>query len=446
MRVAAVMAIVSAVCLVLPAAVRVSATDLTQYGVQVDLRSPSTTPSGSQLSELGAAWTRFVYTDSSGIGSFPANKIAIINHESAPGAPLGSDDLDAWRDYVDNVYVPKVRAVARGYGSSLAAIEVWNEEDHGYPNPHSNPYYDPYVPPASYQYMLQQAARAVREEAPSLVVVMGGLDSGNYEYVRLVNPSGIAYVGAVGIHPYGKSPDGWRTDLLPFGDLGQAVVDYSIVAGKPIWVTEIGYGTYDDAFQEEYLRRTFAVLERKSVPVVIWYAWIDTMTGGNGQNNWGLYDSSGNIKPSGLAFRQVAAGTSELNGRVLLQGRSNHAGATVSVGGITTRTGMDGSFSLLVAPGTYDVIVTMQGYLYATKRVSVSRGQSLNLGSVTLLGGDANGDSAVNLIDLVIVGGSYNTSPPRDPRADINGDGTVNIFDLVLVGGNYDIRGPSPWP
>jgi hypothetical protein len=58
----------------------------------------------------------------------------------------------------------------------------------------------------------------------------------------------------------------------------------------------------------------------------------------------------------------------------------------------------------------------MPGYLYATKSISVSEGQTKDLGSITLLGGDANNDNI------------------------------VNIFDLVLVGGNYDKRGPSPWP
>jgi len=88
----------------------------------------------------------------------------------------------------------------------------------------------------------------------------------------------------------------------------------------------------------------------------------------------------------------------------------------------------------------------MPGYLYATKNISVSEGQTKDLGSITLLGGDANNDNVVNIFDLTIVGVAYGTSPPSDPRADINNDNIVNILDLVLVGGNYDKRAPRPWP
>jgi len=62
----------------------------------------------------------------------------------------------------------------------------------------------------------------------------------------------------------------------------------------------------------------------------------------------------------------------------------------------------------------------MPGYLYATKNISVSEGQTKDLGSITLLGGDANNDNVVNIFDLTIVGVAYGTSPPSDPRADIN--------------------------
>jgi len=50
--------------------------------------------------------------------------------------------------------------------------------------------------------------------------------------------------------------------------------------------------------------------------------------------------------------------------------------------------------------------------------------------------GDANGDCAVNVFDIIMIIRSYNTSPgdPKwNPDADLNDDGRVNIRDLLQV-------------
>jgi hypothetical protein len=66
-------------------------------------------------------------------------------------------------------------------------------------------------------------------------------------------------------------------------------------------VTEIGTGCGNQAWQAEYLTRSFTVLQRLQVPVVIWYAWIDTMN-----PDFGLMDGQGKIKPSGNAFSRFS--------------------------------------------------------------------------------------------------------------------------------------------
>jgi beta-lactamase superfamily II metal-dependent hydrolase len=64
--------------------------------------------------------------------------------------------------------------------------------------------------------------------------------------------------------------------------------------------------------------------------------------------------------------------------------------------------------------------------------------------------GDPNGDSVVDVFDLVIVSRAYNASGlVSDPRADVNGDGVVNLYDLVLVATSYGCGGqrqPPPAP
>ena len=58
------------------------------------------------------------------------------------------------------------------------------------------------------------------------------------------------------------------------------------------------------------------------------------------------------------------------------------------------------------------------------------------------LKGDVNGDSVVNVQDLVLVGLSFGKT--GQDAADINGDGVVNIGDLVLVAGNLGTAAGAP--
>jgi len=145
----------------------------------------------------------------------------------------------------------------------------------------------------------------------------------------------------------------------------------------------------------------------------------------------------------------TVVGTGSISGDVFLQGRCDHSGATISLDDLpVTTTGSDGSFTILdVTTGTHRVKASMDGYLDAERSgVVVTACMTTTLPTVTIIGGDADGNNFVNIFDLAIVGTAYGTSPPSDPQADINGDNKVNIFDLVLVGGNFGRSGPTEWP
>jgi hypothetical protein len=143
-----------------------------------------------------------------------------------------------------------------------------------------------------------------------------------------------------------------------------------------------------------------------------------------------------------------------IEGFVDLQGRSDDSGAEVCAtdGGppICTLTDTAGYYQLDVPQDTYDVTVEMERYLDGLKTgVFVPAGSVVTLPSVKLLGGDANEDDTVNILDLSLIGGKFGLNdgdPGWDARADINNDLTINILDIVLAASNFLATSPVPWP
>ena len=66
----------------------------------------------------------------------------------------------------------------------------------------------------------------------------------------------------------------------------------------------------------------------------------------------------------------------------------------------------------------------------------------IDIGTVTLLGGDVNGDDRVDIRDLSYVAWHFDE---YDEKADINQDGQVDILDLTLTAGNFGQVGPTVW-
>ena len=139
-----------------------------------------------------------------------------------------------------------------------------------------------------------------------------------------------------------------------------------------------------------------------------------------------------------------------ISGRVLLQGRTAHAGTLVYAGPYSALTDDTGAFRIALPPGAHEVRTRAPRYLDALRvGVSVQIGQETALAAAKLLGGDANDDGMVNIIDLSIIGAAFGSSTGSarwDERADINGDGFVNICDMTLATSNFGRVEPLPWP
>ena len=147
--------------------------------------------------------------------------------------------------------------------------------------------------------------------------------------------------------------------------------------------------------------------------------------------------------PSGYA-KAGGAELGAIEGRVFLQSRADHSGVEVRAGDLSTTTRSDGSFRLEVPPGTYRVEAFAAGYLGAEALgVEVRAGETASLPEITLVGGDVDGDEAIDVRDAALI--SEHFGELEAGAWDINGDGIADVFDLVKVGIHFGELGPLSW-
>jgi hypothetical protein len=167
----------------------------------------------------------------------------------------------------------------------------------------------------------------------------------------------------------------------------------------------------------------------------------------SGASNW-IYASA--LGETTVTVYELAG----VSGRIDLQGRADDSGATLSFaegdnqgyGPYAGTTGYWGTVTLSdVVYDSYVVTVSMERYL----DVTVASGKSFTvdelsetLATLTLFGGDTDGDGAISTGDAATIGGAYGTIPGDaawQADADINADDAVDVLDLVILGGNYDL-------
>lgn len=106
----------------------------------------------------------------------------------------------------------------------------------------------------------------------------------------------------------------------------------------------------------------------------------------------------------------LGVGVAGIEGRVTLEGQTNHSGTIIVFVGPdvqTVVTDESGNFSAILAPGTYTVRAAHPYHLSAQATVTVELGEVLNL-TAELLGGDVNNDGVVDARDLAIAGKNIN--------------------------------------
>lgn len=202
---------------------------------------------------------------------------------------------------------------------------------------------------------------------------------------------------------------------------------------------------------------------------------------------------------AGKSIKPPSGPLVQVSGKVFLEGRDDHSGATVKINGVpVAQTDATGHYAFAWrAPTAETTVITITaecpGYLWAQTVQDTTRSLEYELPDVCLLGGDVAGsqsrevtpeagcpssepvvvpggpDGTVNVVDGTLVSrhvgvnssdlcegadaatpcwgpdACHPTVPHLGYRADINGDGYVDDRDLAIVYGNMGKSAPLPW-
>jgi hypothetical protein len=236
---------------------------------------------------------------------------------SAPSSPPTSDQsFGAFANYVANAF-----------GSSVAAYEIWNEED-------STANWT--GTPAQYAGLLEAAYPAIKAANPNATVILGGLGANDYPYLQELYAAGAGHsFDAVGVHtddacsltsPYAFAYNPGTVQINRWSFLGFTTVhDVMTTNGdgaKPIYMTELGWSTttaacssgssagkriggVSEKTQAKFLLQAYHCLAQPQysyVTAAMWFNMSDLAQANNFYNRYGLLSYGLDPKPAFNAF------------------------------------------------------------------------------------------------------------------------------------------------
>ena len=164
--------------------------------------------------------------------------------------------------------------------------------------------------------------------------------------------------------------------------------------------------------------------------------------------------ATGLFAPTDLAFRPVPPPPVTISGRVELEDCASTLDVPISFSfrpndgcpslTLTVVPDVNGNFAIPNVPrAVYYVSAKGSKWLRQTMLVNTTFG---DVDSMTffLLAGDANGDNAIDGLDLSIFIRAFDSSPDEgawNPRADFNCDNIVDVYDLDIFIRNFDAVG-----
>ncbi len=148
----------------------------------------------------------------------------------------------------------------------VEAVVLWNE-----PNnlSHWNFHLDPKW--VRFADMVKAAAVSIREANPTLPIVLGGVSSGDPDFLRLMRTYGLMeVVDAVAVHGFPLDWNHWQIDDWP-----AKIAEAAQVSGLPVWVTEVGASSFGAEEVAAFgLERTLDLI-RGRADRIHWYSLFD---------------------------------------------------------------------------------------------------------------------------------------------------------------------------
>ncbi|OFZ53163.1 MAG: beta-xylosidase [Bdellovibrionales bacterium RIFOXYC1_FULL_54_43] len=148
----------------------------------------------------------------------------------------------------------------------IEAIKIWNE-------PNNLSHWDFEMDPGwkDYSRMTILAAKAMREAAPHVPLVLGGISPIDPNFVLLMQAEGVLdHVDAVAIHGFPLDWNHWKLEEWP-----EKIKEIQKVTKLPIWITEVGASSFgSEEVQTLGLERTSELLLGRA-DRIFWYSLLD---------------------------------------------------------------------------------------------------------------------------------------------------------------------------
>ena len=148
----------------------------------------------------------------------------------------------------------------------IDSVMFWNE-------PNNKSHWDPEIDPdwSQFAHMMNLAGRAVAGVNPGMTRVLGGMSPIDPGFVQNLKIRGVLdNVDVVALHGF---PLDWN--LWSIHDWPQKVAEIEVVTDLPVWVSEVGVGSFGaEEVQEFGVTRTAELLIGR-VPRVYWYSLFD---------------------------------------------------------------------------------------------------------------------------------------------------------------------------